>query len=576
MLRPGIHPVQHTTLLPSRNGSRDSGFKRTTHPLLPLFETIRTMTLRALVFALLLCVPLSLIAQENSVRLILEQDPQRTAVIGVFRSGGILYASLTDLAQTFQVIPYENHQARKMEVKQGPYRIKVTGGSPFIVVTDQAQRQTVYQLPANVQYAAGSFFVPLRSFLSYFSLVFNKTATFEPATDVLRVKPTPSSSAFDVPSVVLEPKANGMLIRIISTKHIADVESWLRQDGWLYVTLVDVRADVKSINALKGSGIVKDIVAIQSPTSVQLTFRLAGKVAASEILREEGSQDILVSIRTPGPTGYDPMESQSKPPARKESAKTPARTPPPSLDLSEQRKQWDLDVIVLDPGHGGYDPGTIGVTGVYEKTVALAIARKLGALIKKGMPDVRVVYTRSTDVFVPLYRRGQIANEAGGKLFISIHCNSTERKPSPVRGMELYLLGPGRTEEAIAIAEKENAVIKLEEGYEARYRNLTDENFILVTMAQSAHVKSSEILADLVHREANQISGLQSRGAKQAGFFVLVGSAMPNILVETGFVSNRNEERFLKSNAGQQKIAEALYRAIRQYKAEYEKLLSDN
>lgn len=515
-------------------------------------------------------------AQDNTVRVVVDQDRLHSTVIGVFRTRGILYASLTDLAQTFQLTPYENVVAAKMELKQGPYRIKVTGGSPFIVVTDQAQRQSVYQLPVNVMFAAGSFFVPLQSFLPYFSLVFNKTATFDPNANILRVGTEPPVSAFDIPTVHLEPKTNGMLIRIPSNKRIEDVESWLRQDGWLYVTLVGVKADVRAINAIKETGIVKDVVAIQSPTSVQLTFKLAGKIAASEILREDGSQDILVSVRTPDAGESKPVESVGVAPAEEAPLRTVDRTVTPGVfpDLSERKKRWDLDVIVIDPGHGGHDPGTIGVSGVYEKDIALAIALKLGALIKKELPEIRVVYTRSKDVFVPLYRRGQIANEAGGKLFLSIHCNSTKRKPSPTRGMEIYLLRPGRTEEAIAIAEKENAVITLEEGYEDRYQELTDENFILVTMAQSAYVKSSEVLADLVHKEVKKMQGLSSRGVMQAGFFVLVGAAMPNILVETGFVSNRSEEKFLKSSAGQRKIADAIFQAIKRYKAEYEKLLT--
>ena len=241
--------------------------------------------------------------------------------------------------------------------------------------------------------------------------------------------------------------------------------------------------------------------------------------------------------------------------------------------MAERRKRWDLDVIVIDPGHGGKDPGTIGVTGLKEKDVALSVGLKLGALLRKNMPEVKVVYTRSTDVFIPLYRRGQIANEAGGKLFISIHCNSTLRKPSPTRGTEVYLLRPNRSEEAIAIAEQENAVITLEEGYENRYQELTDENFILVTMAQTAYMRSSEILAEQVHREMSKVPGLRGRGVRQAGFYVLVGAAMPNILVETAFVSNRDDEKILRGTTGQTRIAESLYQGIVRYKKEYEKLL---
>ncbi len=149
------------------------------------------------------------------------------------------------------------------------------------------------------------------------------------------------------------------------------------------------------------------------------------------------------------------------------------------------------------------------------------------------------------------------------------------RKPNPRRGFEVYLLRPGRTEEAVAIAEQENAVIELEEGYADRYQELTDENFILVTMAQSAYVKSSEVLADLVQKEMKRIAGLPNRGVRQAGFYVLVGAAMPNILLETAYLSNREDERFLNSAAGQQKIAEAVFRAVKKYRTEYEKLLTD-
>jgi N-acetylmuramoyl-L-alanine amidase len=527
----------------------------------------RTLLLIRFRFALLVlaCMfTLSSPGQENTVRVVFDQDPQRNTVIGTFRSKKVLYASLTDLAQVFALTPAENRDVGKMELKQGPYRIKVAGGNPFIVVIDQAQRQSVYQLTANVIFAANAFFVPLQSFVPFFGLVFNKSASFDPVAGILHVGAGSPATGPDIATVILEPKNNGMLIRLPLQKKVDDFESWLRQDGWLYVTLVDVRADIKAINALRGTGIVKDIVAIQSPTAVQLTFKLSGKIAASEILRDEGSHDLLVTIRTPDVLQPQPQQPAERKPARETSAEVPDR-----------KKRWDLDLIVLDPGHGGRDPGTIGVSGVREKDIALAVALKLGKLIRAGMEGVEVLYTRSTDVFVPLYRRGQIANEAGGKLFISIHCNSTMRKPNPRRGFEVYLLRPGRTEEAVAIAEQENAVIELEEGYADRYQELTDENFILVTMAQSAYVKSSEVLADLVQKEMKRVAGLPNRGVRQAGFYVLVGAAMPNILLETAYLSNREDERFLNSAAGQQKIAEAVFRAVKKYRTEYEKLLTD-
>jgi N-acetylmuramoyl-L-alanine amidase len=549
----------------------------THHPSIDIFRCVGPKIHTLMFGALLFIAPIVAIAQENSISVVVENHPDQNTVIGAFRVKGTLYGSLTDLAQIFHVTSYTNTVTGKMELKQGVYRIKVTGGNPFIVVTDQASHQTAYQLSSNVMFAAGTFFVPVEPILPYFNLLFDKSVKFDAAGAALHIGTAPLASAFDIPSIALEPKNNGMLIRIASQKKIDDYESWLRHDGWLYVTLADAKADVKTINAVKAAGIVKEVVAIQSPTSVQLTFKLEGKVAASEILRDDASNDLILSIRTPEPT-EEPKTEEPKhvvepaPPPDKKTARDNAP------DLSSQKKRWSLDVIVIDPGHGGYDPGTIGVTGVKEKDVTLGVGRRLGQLIRSDhsvLADVKTVFTRSSDTFIPLYRRGQIANESGGKLFVSIHCNSTARKPNPQRGFEVYLLRPGRTEEAIAIAERENAVIQLEEGYEQRYQELTDENFILVTMAQSAYMRSSEYLAGLVQKQMASVAGLQNHGVKQAGFYVLVGAAMPNILVETAYLSNREDEKFLKSAAGQQKVAESLYRAIKKYKTEYEKLLAN-
>jgi N-acetylmuramoyl-L-alanine amidase len=550
---------------------------------------VEISSLRRLTVLLLFLAVTIASAQDNTIRVVFDRNPERNTVIGAFRTKGILYGSLSDLAQVFQVTTFTNTTTAKIELKRGPYRIKFTGGNPFIVVTDEAHVQTVYQLSSNVMFAANTFFVPMQPALPYFQVFFDKTARFEVGTGTLTIGNTPPPTVFDVPSISIQPKLNGMLIRVAAQKRIDDVESWLRADGWFYVTLADVKADVATINTTKCAGIVDQVVAIQSPTSVQLTFKLAGKIAATEILRDENSNDLLLSIRVPEPKEVPPpalekkpVVPEKKPPIVAEEKAEPApekRQPPASShDLTSQKKRWELDVVVIDPGHGGYDPGTIGVTGTKEKDVTLGIAKKLGALIsadRSGLRDVKTVFTRSTDVFVPLYRRGQIANESGGKLFVSIHCNSMAKKPNPRRGFEVYLLRPGRTEDAIAIAEQENAVIQLEEGYEDRYQELTDENFILVTMAQSAYMRSSERLADLVQKQMASVAGLQNQGVKQAGFYVLVGAAMPNLLVETAYLSNHEDEKYLKSGAGQQKIAEALYRAIKKYKTEYEKLLQD-
>lgn len=237
-----------------------------------------------------------------------------------------------------------------------------------------------------------------------------------------------------------------------------------------------------------------------------------------------------------------------------------------------EAKRWALDVIVLDAGHGGKDVGAISISGKHEKDITLALVKKLGALIQEQMPSTKVVYTRTDDRFVELYRRGQIANEAGGKLFISIHCNSMPTKPHPAHGCETYILRSGRNEDAVRVAERENSAIKFESN-QKRYKKLTDEQFIVVNMAQSAFVKLSEKFGSMVQQEVSAETPLADRGVNQAGFYVLVGASMPNILFESAFLSNADDEQFITSAKGQDDIVRGLFNAISLYAEQYEQMI---
>jgi len=240
-----------------------------------------------------------------------------------------------------------------------------------------------------------------------------------------------------------------------------------------------------------------------------------------------------------------------------------------AIKLKPKKKHPILDVIVLDAGHGGKDPGAIGTQGYKEKQATLAIVLKLGAAIKEELPDVEVVYTRKTDKFIELYRRGEIANENKGKLFISVHCNSTPEKPTKASGTATYILRPGKTDAAIKVAARENAVIEFEKN-KKRYDALSDIDFILTSMSRSQDVKFSEKFASIVQKELRKSVGLNSNGVAQAGFFVLIGASMPNVLIETAYISNPKEEAFLKSSAGQLKFAKGIVEAIKKYKEIYE------
>jgi len=235
---------------------------------------------------------------------------------------------------------------------------------------------------------------------------------------------------------------------------------------------------------------------------------------------------------------------------------------------------WSLDVIVIDAGHGGKDAGAKGVNGVYEKDVTLQLAKRLRDLVREELPGTKVVMTRDDDTFIELHRRTQIANQAKGKLFISIHCNSMPKIPHPANGCETYILRPGRNEDAARVAATENASIQLESSQD-RYKGLDEDELILATMAQRSFVRYSEELASLVQKHVSGRTGLKDRGVNQAGFLVLVGASMPNILFETAFLSNNKDASFITSKAGQEKMAQAMLKAITDYAVFYKRTLDN-
>ncbi len=228
-----------------------------------------------------------------------------------------------------------------------------------------------------------------------------------------------------------------------------------------------------------------------------------------------------------------------------------------------------LTTVVLDPGHGGRDPGAIGKK-CKEKDIALKIALKTGDYIKKNCPDVKVVYTRSTDVFVELEKRAKIAHENKADLFISIHCNAAS---SSAYGVETFVMGKHKNEANLEVAKKENASIMYEDDAESVYDGFdpnSPESYIMLNFFQNEFINSSLRFAECVQHQLVNRVGRKDRGVQQAGFLVLYKTAMPSVLVEVGFVSNPSEEKFLISEDGQTYIASALFRAFRDYKKEYE------
>ncbi len=227
--------------------------------------------------------------------------------------------------------------------------------------------------------------------------------------------------------------------------------------------------------------------------------------------------------------------------------------------------------VVIDPGHGGRDPGTVN-GAIREKDINLSIALKVGELLKKNHPDIKVVYTRSTDVYVELNRRAEIANKLKADLFISIHSNAVRSRS--VFGTETFTLGLHRSQENLEVAKRENSVILMEDNYQARYEGFdpnSAESYIIFEMIQNTHLDNSILMAAEVQKEFRTTARRADRGVRQAGLLVLRNTSMPSVLVEVGFLSNHNEAQYLRSSQGQDALSRSIYRAVIRYRHLVEK-----
>jgi N-acetylmuramoyl-L-alanine amidase len=244
-----------------------------------------------------------------------------------------------------------------------------------------------------------------------------------------------------------------------------------------------------------------------------------------------------------------------------------------NVNLLSQTNSTNIKTIVIDPGHGGKDSGTLGTKRfkIYEKHVALAVSLKLGNYIAEEFPDVKIIYTRDTDVFLELNERTEIANKSNADLFISIHCDGfTNPKPS---GASVFVMGMSKLKANMDVAMRENSAIYLEDNYQQKYDGFdpkSAESYIVFSLMQNTYLNQSLQIAEEVENEFSTRANRKSRGVKQAPFYVISRTNMPSILVECGFLTNPKEEEFLHSDLGQDYIASAIFRAFRSYKQSIE------
>jgi len=449
----------------------------------------------------------------------------------------LLYISAKDLARSFTSKLYENTERKKLVLYIAGRKIKISGNSSYIMIDDKP-----YQMPQITRVESNDLYVPAEDFLGILKATILPGINFDSRKEFLDI----DIIRFNITGIHIDVKSNGTIIRLTTKKPFSErnISSFINKHGWYYLTVAGAMVDTTTLNAGLSRGVVRRIESDQIGKTAQVAFKLGKEVISHEWYQSLDPNEIVITLRTPLGKVDEYIE--------------------------DVKERWRLDTVVLDAGHGGKDPGSQGKYGTKEKDVVLDITKRVGRLLEKNA-GIKVVYTRDEDVFIGLIDRTKMANDANGKLFVSVHANSNPNRK--IQGFETYLLRPGKSEDAIEVASRENAVIKLEEKT-GQYDNLTGENLIMATMAQSMFMKESEDLAAIIQMELDKRLNTPNRGVKQAGFYVLIGASMPNVLVEVGYLSNPAEEKKLKQAVHKQRIAESIYEGIKHFKYSREKLLA--
>lgn len=452
-----------------------------------------------------------------------------------------IYISLEDFCRQNDYGIFTNRAKHKTVIYVGREKVKFTADNVFVILNNEQILQYNYE----PFWENGELWVSARNLADLFSQYTSHKMEFADS----KLQLTVGKKDVNISNMKISPKDNGTLIHIFTERAFKEKSISLKVvNGWLHVDVIGGKADSDLISRKIAGGLISEIQAIQFEQMVSLAFKLRKNVVSKSIIFDQESDDILVSLIT----DQDIVKEEQ-----------------PKDNLEREKDEWLIDTIVIDPGHGGRDPGAIGYKGLLEKDIVLPVALKLGKEINRRLPRVKVVYTRKTDVFIPLWKRPKIANRNNGKLFVSLHCNSNES--SKPRGFETYFLSSENDERARDVVLKENGAINFE-GHADR-KHYEGINFILATMAQNAFIKQSQYLASKVQKavvKKLKPDGLKDRGVKQAGFFVMVGATMPNILIEMGYISNKYEAKLLKKKSTQTKMADAICNGIIKYKTDIE------
>jgi N-acetylmuramoyl-L-alanine amidase len=453
-----------------------------------------------------------------------------------------LYLRANDVARIFKATQFWNASSRKIVLGVERTRFTLTMDTRVVVIDGEP-----VMLHNPIRYEAGFAMIPLEFVLEVAAPYSPSVFTWDPASRTLRV----DKIGYNVQSVAITTSANRSTATIKMTEpliHHVDTST----PGLVRVKIYGGRVDASKFDIHEARGLFNGVRAEQTDRDAFVYFDIKKITSRIVAERKDDPPSVVITL---------------------EKGKLP-EIPDPDLagrkkvefvdEMDSERKSLKINTVVLDPGHGGKDNGKSSPDGVLEKNINLQIALVARRMLENDL-GVKVILTREDDQLMSLTRRTEIANESGGDLFISIHCNSWF---SPATGgFEAYFLSPARTEWDKAVAMAENAADEFTAGGGSFS---SDISFILWDLVQNEFINESSYLAEVMQKAMSDRLGIRDRGVKQANFTVLQGARMPAVLIETAFLSNPQEEAMLSSPDFQEKIARGLVEAVRKFRERYE------
>jgi N-acetylmuramoyl-L-alanine amidase len=452
---------------------------------------------------------------------------------------GVYYIESSSLARFLGGKEIINFFGKTGEIEFDDYQIEYILFSQFL-----RSGESVFNIYKPVLFRDGAFLLPIRYLVDVLNQISPNDLYWDGKT--LTVSPL----TYNITGINAFQKINGVLIEIYLKEELRfDVIK--TDDSWIYVTVSEGKIDSVALEQRIPVDAVYKVKTYQFDRSAQISIRMRPKEFTFTSKLRKDPLRIQILVRGEGFVDSSLASSGY---------------------VDENFSDNTIDIIVIDPGHGGEDYGAIGPSNLKEKDIVLKIAKRLYSYLDDD-ERFRPIMTRQDDVFVPLSKRTALANSVGGDMFISIHANASENKKA--RGLISFFLADAKTDQARAAATLENSSIRFE-NIEDQKQYLTDLDFTLRDMIQTEFQRESADLADIIQRNIKGSAKIKSRGVDQAGFFVLDKAYMPAVLIETAFISNEDDEELLKSEDFHKKTARAIYESIVAFKEKYDNLKSSS